>query len=73
MAKTIEERAEELAFQSYHDSIRGTIKNVYIYAATEQLKIDIEKAIAFMQEFNKRDFDCWEDFVDEFQKAMEEE
>lgn len=63
---SIEERAKELAFSSYHESIRGTIKNVYIYAANEQRKIDIEKVCEWLEKHTMIDLEI-------FKKAMEEQ
>lgn len=68
---TIEERASEFVNISLHDSIKGAIRYTYIYAATEQRKIDIEKAY----EWIKSNFDSDEGGEIElcFRKAMEEE
>lgn len=79
---TIEERANKLADFSLDDGIKGTVRHTYIYAATEQRKIDIDKACKEFMRFldvrvdnpnyqlRKEDFPFW---VEEFRKVLEEE
>lgn len=64
---TIEERANKLTDFSLHDGIKGTIRHTYIYAATEQRQIDIDKACQWIEEH------FGEAYLEYFRKAMEKE
>lgn len=68
---TIEERANKLTDFSLHDGIKGTIRHTYIYAATEQRTIDIDKACEWLDD-NARHLLSAE-LRQQFRKAMEKE
>lgn len=88
MAKTIEQRAEEFA-EKY--SYTNTSQNVdmkcgYIKGATDQHKIDIEKACEWIRRNTEQRTDSYgsiwvesnryetqEEFIERFKQAMEEE
>lgn len=77
---TIEERADRLTDFSLHEDIKGTIRHTYIYAATEQRKLDVDKAceefLRFLNtrvdnphyQLRKEDFPSW---VKDFRQCLE--
>ena len=69
--KTIEERAKEYKkkyFSKVNDLFQSVAKVAYVVGATEQKKIDIEKACEWLR--IKKDFD--EGCQELFRKIMEE-
>lgn len=72
MKKTIEQRAEEFANIGVQTGIEKAIQYTYKYAATEQCKIDIDKACKWMKSSPLSDYLSCE-MIEDFKKIMEEE